>query len=90
MFTQDGGPEDQKLIIDDDNQTDTSSNKEILQVHECAQGCHYLWVKDGFCDETCNVAACRYDGGDCKFAKDDAALEKFRQVHERRMMAEMR
>ena len=99
MFTQDGEPEDdQKLIMDDDNQTDTSSTKEVLQAHECAQGCDFQWVKDGFCDEVCNVAACRYDGGDCKFAQgagnltedDDAAHEDFTQVYERRSMAMMR
>ena len=81
FINQDGESEDdQKLIMDDDNQTETSVNQIRLPAHQCAQGCHYLWVKDGFCDETCNVAACRYDGGDCKFAKgvgnlteDDAA-----------------
>ena len=32
---------------------------------ECAPGCASSWLGDKECDEECNTAACRFDGGDC-------------------------
>merc|ERR1711981_279627 len=29
------------------------------------QSCHASWVGDGFCDDGCNTAANKFDGGDC-------------------------
>ncbi len=31
----------------------------------CSPHCPIDWVGDGFCDKTCLVAECNYDGGDC-------------------------
>jgi len=32
----------------------------------CASsGCPMRWVTDGWCDHSCNIAACAFDGGDC-------------------------
>jgi hypothetical protein len=92
MFTQEEEPADQNLIMDDDQSTDASSStKEVLHPLECAQGCDFRWVKDSFCDDACNVKSCRYDGGDCKaegsaIEEDEAALQKFTAVYERRAL----
>lgn len=32
---------------------------------ECADDCLTMWINDGFCDRTCNVSSCDYDGDDC-------------------------
>ena len=34
-------------------------------VPTCAPGCADSWISDGYCDPSCNVAACDFDGGDC-------------------------
>ncbi|XP_058481469.1 N-acetylglucosamine-1-phosphotransferase subunits alpha/beta [Solea solea] len=34
-------------------------------VPNCAEGCPGSWIKDGYCDKTCNNSACDWDGGDC-------------------------
>ncbi|KAH3745279.1 N-acetylglucosamine-1-phosphate transferase [Pelomyxa schiedti] len=34
-------------------------------VPPCAEGCSATWLGDGYCDRSCNVSACEYDGGDC-------------------------
>ena len=41
-------------------------------VPNCAEGCPSNWVGDGYCDKTCNNAACDWDADDCK-SKDGAA-----------------
>ncbi|KAF7701832.1 N-acetylglucosamine-1-phosphotransferase subunits alpha/beta [Silurus meridionalis] len=35
-------------------------------VPNCADGCPGSWIKDGYCDKTCNNSACEWDGGDCQ------------------------
>ena len=35
----------------------------------CAENCLDLWLSDSFCDDSCNVAECGYDAGDCGYAK---------------------
>jgi hypothetical protein len=32
----------------------------------CDLYCPKVWIADGFCDEACNTAECKFDGGDCK------------------------
>eukprot|EP00005_Dracoamoeba_jomungandri_P005828 CAMPEP_0174259562 /NCGR_PEP_ID=MMETSP0439-20130205/8370_1 /TAXON_ID=0 /ORGANISM="Stereomyxa ramosa, Strain Chinc5" /LENGTH=818 /DNA_ID=CAMNT_0015343499 /DNA_START=269 /DNA_END=2722 /DNA_ORIENTATION=- len=34
-------------------------------VPDCNDGCPASWIHDGYCDQACNVEACRFDGGDC-------------------------
>ncbi|MEE6480080.1 hypothetical protein FKM82_012450 [Ascaphus truei] len=34
-------------------------------VPNCAEGCPGSWIKDGYCDKSCNNSACDWDGGDC-------------------------
>lgn len=34
-------------------------------VPDCAPGCPPNWISDGFCDKSCNVSSCEWDGGDC-------------------------
>lgn len=34
-------------------------------VPDCEPGCPSNWIKDGFCDKTCNTSTCLWDGGDC-------------------------
>ena len=36
-----------------------------MQVPSCADGCPSGWIRDGFCDATCNNIMCNFDGGDC-------------------------
>eukprot|EP00951_Prasinocladus_malaysianus_P041701 scaffold495335_cov22-Prasinocladus_malaysianus.AAC.1 len=31
----------------------------------CTSKCLYGWIGDGNCDQSCNTAACNFDGGDC-------------------------
>ena len=31
----------------------------------CLDGCPSTWIKDGYCDKTCNNSECEWDGGDC-------------------------
>ena len=31
----------------------------------CNPGCPSNWIEDNFCDYSCNVPQCNYDGGDC-------------------------
>jgi UDP-N-acetylglucosamine-lysosomal-enzyme len=35
----------------------------------CADGCLDPWLADGFCDDSCNVAECGYDVGDCGYSR---------------------
>ncbi|XP_077355394.1 N-acetylglucosamine-1-phosphotransferase subunits alpha/beta-like [Festucalex cinctus] len=35
-------------------------------VSNCSKGCQGDWIKNGFCNQVCNNAACEWDGGDCK------------------------
>lgn len=34
-------------------------------VPECHDGCSSNWIGDRYCDPSCNVAECDFDGGDC-------------------------
>ncbi|KAL1132296.1 hypothetical protein AAG570_010253 [Ranatra chinensis] len=34
-------------------------------VPDCTPLCPWSWVRDGSCDEPCNISKCGYDGGDC-------------------------
>ncbi|KAF0979544.1 hypothetical protein FDP41_001408 [Naegleria fowleri] len=35
------------------------------EVPPCASGCQESWLGDGYCDLSCNVTQCDFDGGDC-------------------------
>lgn len=37
----------------------------IFALDGCVPGCDDIWLGDGECDETCNVADCNYDNADC-------------------------
>ncbi|RLN26380.1 hypothetical protein BBJ28_00002343 [Nothophytophthora sp. Chile5] len=37
--------------------------------HLCQGTCQYQWLGNGFCDRTCNVSSCAFDGGDCRVRK---------------------
>lgn len=41
-------------------------------MHYCAPGCPDSGIGDGVCDNSCNVAACGYDGGDCAITECNA------------------
>ncbi|XP_066946144.1 N-acetylglucosamine-1-phosphotransferase subunits alpha/beta [Macrobrachium rosenbergii] len=41
----------------------------------CAPSCSDLWIADKYCDHSCNVRACGYDGGDC-------GLDDVKHLHE--------
>ncbi|GAB1598387.1 N-acetylglucosamine-1-phosphotransferase subunits alpha/beta-like isoform X1 [Argonauta hians] len=32
----------------------------------CAENCPAMWIKDGYCDKSCNNSRCDWDGGDCE------------------------
>lgn len=34
-------------------------------VPDCRPGCPSNWLKDGFCDKSCNYPECEFDAGDC-------------------------
>jgi len=34
-------------------------------VPDCAPGCPSSWIGDGYCDSSCDVESCEFDGGDC-------------------------
>ncbi|ESN97148.1 hypothetical protein HELRODRAFT_85704 [Helobdella robusta] len=34
-------------------------------VPDCRDGCPGTWIKDGYCDKSCNNSECEWDGGDC-------------------------
>ena len=34
-------------------------------VPHCAEGCPPNWINDNYCDASCNVSACDFDGVDC-------------------------
>ena len=38
------------------------------------EGCAVNWVADRYCDQSCNVAQCGYDAGDC-------GLERFPELY---------
>ncbi|EFC50785.1 N-acetylglucosamine-1-phosphate transferase [Naegleria gruberi] len=35
------------------------------EVPPCHEGCQESWLGDGYCDVSCNVTQCDFDGGDC-------------------------
>jgi hypothetical protein len=35
------------------------------QLPGCAPKCPNAWIRDGYCDKSCNNARCDFDGGDC-------------------------
>ncbi|GMF21838.1 unnamed protein product [Phytophthora fragariaefolia] len=37
--------------------------------HLCQGTCYYSFLGNGFCDRSCNVSSCAYDGGDCRVQK---------------------
>ena len=39
----------------------------------CAVGCPVAWIDDGYCDEACYNAACRWDAEDCVNAASGCA-----------------
>ncbi|XP_045584036.2 N-acetylglucosamine-1-phosphotransferase subunits alpha/beta [Procambarus clarkii] len=36
-----------------------------MTVEFCAPSCSDLWLADKYCDHSCNIEACGFDGGDC-------------------------
>ncbi|KAG7159870.1 N-acetylglucosamine-1-phosphotransferase subunits alpha/beta-like [Homarus americanus] len=36
-----------------------------VSVEFCAPSCSDLWLADKYCDQSCNIQACGFDGGDC-------------------------
>ncbi|OQV20564.1 N-acetylglucosamine-1-phosphotransferase subunits alpha/beta [Hypsibius exemplaris] len=62
---------DDVLLTQDVLPEDFFSHSEGYKVHlswhvpACAEGCPAGWIRDGFCDSTCNNAMCSFDGGDC-------------------------
>ena len=48
----DGGRDRESFLWNDDSEL-------------CAPGCLNTWIADKYCDESCNVAECAYDAGDC-------------------------
>ncbi|XP_077355392.1 N-acetylglucosamine-1-phosphotransferase subunits alpha/beta-like isoform X2 [Festucalex cinctus] len=52
----------------DDFYTPSDGQKVYLAwtVPACSKGCQGDWIKNGFCNQVCNNAACEWDGGDCK------------------------
>uniref|UniRef100_A0AAV2J081 N-acetylglucosamine-1-phosphotransferase subunits alpha/beta n=1 Tax=Knipowitschia caucasica TaxID=637954 RepID=A0AAV2J081_KNICA len=63
-----------KDVWPDDFYTHSKGQKVYLTwpVPNCAEGCPGSWIKDAYCDKTCNNSACDWDGGDClgRFADD--------------------
>ncbi|KAK7886110.1 hypothetical protein WMY93_025731 [Mugilogobius chulae] len=56
-----------KDVWPDDFYTHSKGQKVYLTwpVPNCAEGCPGSWIKDGYCDKSCNNSACDWDGGDC-------------------------
>ena len=52
------------LASADDDNDDTGDR-------ECHKGCPSFYIENGYCDKSCNVAACGYDGTDCLGDDDD-------------------
>lgn len=44
-------------------------NDSVSDQPPCVPNCLDPWLSDGFCDESCNVAECGYDLGDCGYTK---------------------
>lgn len=51
----------------DDFYTHSKGHKIFLSwsVPNCNEGCPASWLSDKYCDKSCNVSACDWDGGDC-------------------------
>ncbi|KAK8733624.1 hypothetical protein OTU49_006396 [Cherax quadricarinatus] len=45
-----------------------------MTVEFCAPSCSDLWLADKYCDHSCNIEACGFDGGDC-------GLDNIRHLH---------
>lgn len=54
-------------IVPDDYYSPTKGHRVYLSwgVPNCAPSCPPSWLKDGFCDQPCNVSECAWDAGDC-------------------------
>lgn len=54
-------------IFPDDFFTLSRGSKVYLawDIPDCAAGCSDAWIGDGWCDISCNITACNFDGGDC-------------------------
>ncbi|CAB1437116.1 unnamed protein product [Pleuronectes platessa] len=57
-----------KEVWPDDFYSHSKGQKVYLTwpVPNCAEGCPGSWIKDGYCDKTCNNSLCDWDGGDCQ------------------------
>ncbi|KAJ6221337.1 hypothetical protein RDWZM_007149 [Blomia tropicalis] len=55
------------LIYPDDFYTQSEGFKVYLSwlVPNCVDGCPLNWLKDSYCDKSCNNSRCLWDGGDC-------------------------
>ncbi|XP_006821287.1 N-acetylglucosamine-1-phosphotransferase subunits alpha/beta-like [Saccoglossus kowalevskii] len=56
-----------KEVWPDDFYTHSNGQKVYLTwpVPNCNDGCPSSWIKDGYCDKSCNISECEWDGGDC-------------------------
>lgn len=56
-----------KEVWPDDFYTEAGGQKIYLTwpVPNCQEGCPASWIKDGYCDRSCNNSECEWDGGDC-------------------------
>lgn len=56
-----------KEVWPDDFYTEAGGQKVYLTwpVPNCQEGCPASWIKDGYCDRSCNNSECEWDGGDC-------------------------
>ena len=64
--------------------TDPDAPTTVCGVSTSESSCVANWIGDGYCDETNNIAACKYDGGDCcsstcgkKCTGDDAVSQSY-------------
>ncbi|MFA5828867.1 MAG: MopE-related protein, partial [Candidatus Shapirobacteria bacterium] len=50
---------------DDGNLQNGDGCSSTCQPELCNPGCPSSWIGDQYCDDSCNVEACSFDGGDC-------------------------
>ena len=67
-----GDPNNIKMGFGGDNSVNfhwMNDSAELQAQPYCAENCLDLWLSDSFCDDSCNVAECGYDAGDCGYSK---------------------
>ncbi|XP_074660402.1 N-acetylglucosamine-1-phosphotransferase subunits alpha/beta-like [Tubulanus polymorphus] len=65
-----------KEVWPDDFYTQARGQKVYLTwpVPNCHDGCPANWIRDGYCDKSCNTSDCDWDGGDCLGNKPGTGL----------------